>query len=240
MTQAGRRVRPCRSAWSTCARRGRASPSPSRTRPCRRCSGRGRRGSSPSSPAISSASSTIARTGAPVRLAIVDRVAEVVGVAVGEQDRVGARRRRRRRPPSGCRSGTDRRGRVVPSCVEREGRVAQEADVHRHRLLRSSVARGRSSCASSNPTATPTSMPSRVSSATSVADGARALVGVLVAAASATCASWASPNQPPSCSACVEDALQAGRGVRDDLLRVAEALGVGRAPRRRRRPRSAV
>ena len=38
--------------------------------------------SSPRSPAISFASSTIATTGAPVRLAIVDRVAEVVAMAV--------------------------------------------------------------------------------------------------------------------------------------------------------------
>ena len=67
----------------------------------------GSRTSTPSAP-ISSASSTIASTGAPVRLAIATRVADVVAVAVGEQDRrradvVGGDRRFRV-----ARSGTGR------------------------------------------------------------------------------------------------------------------------------------
>ena len=42
----------------------------------------------------------------------------------------------------------------------------------------------------------------------------------------ASCASCASSNQPPGLERGAEHALQAGRGVRDDLLGVAEALGV--------------
>ena len=56
---------------------------------------------------------------------------------------------------------------------------------------------------------------------------AQPLVGILLRARpDATCASWAEPNQSPSASACGEHALQVRRGVRDDLLGVAEARRV--------------
>ncbi len=70
------------------------------------------------------------------------------------------------------------------------------------RLLCIVVRRSNSSRASSNPTATPTSIPRRVSSATSARSARRALADRRRSTATpAICASWASPNQPPSASA---------------------------------------
>ena len=58
-------------------------------------------------------------------------------------------------------------------------------------------------------------------------DRPRALAsGPRCAATCASCASCASSNQPPCLERGAEHALQARRGVRDDRLRVAEALGV--------------
>ena len=125
------------------------------------------RTSTPSSP-ISPAISVIATTVAPVRLAIVDRVAEVVAMAVGEQDRG-------RRDVVGCDRGlwvasqerVDQHRRVAVGQLK--AGVAEKSHFHRHP---SSCVVGpgpeASSRASSNPTATPTSIPSRVSSASSV------------------------------------------------------------------------
>ena len=66
----------------------------------------------------------------------------------------------------------------------------------------------------------------RVSSAISMRSATRARPSALGGAAPVICASCASPNQPPAEQRLVEDALQPGGGVGDDLLRVDESLGV--------------
>ena len=151
----------------------------------------------------------------------VEDVAVVVLVAVGEQDRVGVDLVGR---AGGLRvAGEERvdehRG---PAVLEQEAGMAQERDLHLGLLL----AVASSSCASSSPTATPTSIPSRVSSATSVRTASsrsassgrprdRRHVAVVLLAEPAA-----------ALERLVEDALEAGRRVGDDLLGVREALGV--------------
>ena len=142
-------------------------PSPSRTRPCRRGWGRWS-SSTPCSPS-QLASSTIATHGAPVRFATGDRVGDVVGVAVGDED-VGRLEL----------VGGDRRGRVVaapgtgrraPARRRRESSkhdVAEKADLHPVQSSSFGRRSSLSSSASAQPTATPTIMPIRASSASSV------------------------------------------------------------------------
>src|SRR4051812_792742 len=73
--------------------------------------------------------------------------------------------------------------------------MTEKADVH---VVFSPV---KSSWASSRPTATPTSMPRRVSSAPSVRTAGARASGSSTPATCAPCPAWASPNQPPACSA---------------------------------------
>ena len=178
--------------------------------------------SSPRSPAISFASSTIASDGRAGALGDVDRVADVVGVAVGEEDvrRVDvAGLLRRLRVPGEER--VDEHAHVP--LLDQEARVAQEGDL-RHLQVPSRCRI--SSWASSSPTATPTSIPSPASSSTSARTAASRSAGSSIAAARPSSASWAEPNQPPSASAAFRTRWRPGRGVGDDLLRVREALGL--------------
>ena len=92
----------------SCGRPARASPSPSRTRPCRRGWGRETSSTPRSLEPVGDLDDrhAVAR---PVRLATGDRVGDVVGVAVGDEDRGSAPPRRRSRPRPGCSaSGTGR------------------------------------------------------------------------------------------------------------------------------------
>ena len=126
----------------------------------------GSRTSTPSSPS-SPASSTIATTGAPVRLAIATVspmwspwpwVSRIV-VAAASSALIAAL-------GFPVRNGSIRSGRV--SVGELKARVSQKANVHFVSILLCRLSVPASSRASSNPTATPTSIPSRVSSASSV------------------------------------------------------------------------
>src|SRR4029453_16226281 len=127
-----------------------------------------------------------------------DGVAEVVAVAVGEQDRVGGDLvGRGGRLRVAGQERIDEHGRAV--VLKREGRVTEEADVHQRSSPVSLVRM--SSWASSRPTATPTSIPRRVSSATSVRIIRSRSSGSSSDAAWLSCASWAPLNQPPSARA---------------------------------------
>ena len=155
----------------------------------------------------------------------VHGVAEVVGVAVGQQD-VGRLELRRPRPrPSGCRSG---RGRRAGGCRRRSARsrTGRESGSSSG-LLWSGLGIVQSTRASSQPTATPTSMPMRVSSASRVRTGrlvperpcAPALVGLAEPAAGV--------------QRLVQDPLQLRRGARHARLRLPEALGIAQRLDRR-------
>ena len=85
--------------------------------------------------------------------------------------------------------------------VEREGRVAEVADLHQVSFGSSSGVRRDSSRASSKPTAAPTSMPRRASSAIIRRTAARALLGVLQGGELRDLRPGAAPKQPPSSSA---------------------------------------
>ena len=197
---------------------------PVERRRCRRGSGRARPRRPP--PPISFGSSTIATTGAPVRLAIatvsprwsawpcvsrivvgVDLVGAAARLRVARQERVDEHRRCRR--------------------AQREGRVAQKAELHltspSGRFAISSVR------ASSKPTATPTSMPRRVSSATSVPIACRRPLGVLDAGRRGDLPSCVSPNQPPAASASSSTRCRLRRRAGDELLRLRAAA---RSPQR--------
>src|SRR3954451_2273601 len=79
----------------------------------------------------------------------------------------------------------------------------------------------KSSLRSSHPTATPTIMPMRVSSARRVRTATIRSSGSGVVAAFSSCASWASPNQPPSSSAwfSIRCSWGATRATRDSASR---------------------
>ena len=135
----------------------------------------------PSSPA----SSVIATTGGARALGDADGVADVVRVAVREQDRgglelVGLGRRLR----VAGQERVDQHGRVAG--LELEGRVAQVADVHCH--SQSPWVESISRCASSYPTAAPMSMLTRVSSAINVRTAVMRSSGSAVPAARSTSA----------------------------------------------------
>ena len=143
--------------------RARAAPSRRRTRPCRRCSGRprSRRRCSP----ISFASSTIATHLGAGALGDVHGVADVVGVAVGQEDVRRARARRASTAAFGLpvRNGSIRT-RVSPSVSSKQAWPRKRMSIGQS----PPVVVVSSSRASSQPTATPTSIPIRVSSASSV------------------------------------------------------------------------
>ena len=201
------------------------APSPSRTRRCRRCWGRRRR-RRPSSP-ISSASSTIATHRRAGALGDVDGVAEVVAVAVREQDRVGGDARRPTPRPSGCRSGTGRSGR---SCRRRTG---AKQTWPRKRMSISHVLRCRRSIVSELAGQLEAdrdadqhrrgASPRRAASAPP-----QALLDVgLAARPRAPAASCAASNQPPSSSAWSRMRCSAGARACDELLGLREPLRVG-------------
>ncbi len=112
--------------------------------------------------------------------------------------------------------------------LEHEGGMAEEADVHGSVSCGGSLV-SMSSCASSRPTATPTSIPSRVSSASSVRSARHALVGVLAQSGLGELALVGLAEPAALGQRLGQHALEAGRGVRDDLLRVAEALGLAQS-----------
>ena len=155
---------------------------------------------------------------------------------------------RRGRGSAGCASGSSSTPRPPPwvagqervdqqagvALGQLEAGVAQEADVHVS-VSSSSWSCGRlrrsSSRASSQPTATPTSIPIRVSSASSVGCAVTRRPRRARHAPGAPVTSWASPNQPPACSASARIALQLRRARATRRSASREALGVARALR---------
>ena len=114
----------------------------------------------------------------------------------------------------------------MPPSLSANADVAEEAQLHRQSPFRRGV-RVSSVRASSKPTATPTSMPEARLLRHQRADRLpRAARGPSPPAAGATACSWVSPNQPPCRERLVEHALQLRRRARDELLRVAQPLGV--------------
>src|SRR3954469_6316544 len=85
--------------------------------------------------------------------------------------------------------------RVSPSLSSKQAWPRNRMSIYSSPVFRSSSLR------SSHPTATPTIMPMRVSSARRVRTARIRSSASGVVAAFSTCASWASPNQPPSSSA---------------------------------------
>ena len=132
-----------------------------------------------------------------------DGVADVVGVPVRQQDRVGG-------DLAGVGGGlrvagqerVDQDGR--PVMLERDGGVAEEADgdgAHGASPCSGVSVAARSSSASSSPIATPISMPMRVSSATSVRTAVSRSAASSSPATRALSAAWAPSKKPPSSSA---------------------------------------
>ena len=138
------------------------------------------------------------------------RVADVVGVAVGE-------RRSRRRSTSSARGRglrvagqerVDEHGLAV--VLEREGGVAQEADVHASRSPRVVVSRLEQLAGELEPDGDADEHAQARLLGDQRAHRAQALVGIVGARRRAICASWASPNQPPAASASLRTRCRPG------------------------------
>ena len=114
---------------------------------------------------------------------------------------------------------------VVSPSESSKADVAEEADVHCHRVSPPSVVM--SSCASSNPTATPISIATRVSSAISVRTACRRSSMSALPAASSTCGLVGGAEPVGLVERLVEDALQLRRVRRDEALRLLEPARVG-------------
>ena len=211
---------------------GRRQPdrAPVERRRCRRCWGRGRRARRP---VLADLAGELddrhdRRAGA---LGDGDRVADVVGVAVGQQDRVGG-------DLVGGRGGlrvagqerVDQDGRAV--VLEREGGWPRNRMFMRVGLLLSSssgAARGRRRRRPACPAGSPRPAGCARRRSRSPGSAMRRRVGDLPVVGLAEPAAVV--------QRLVEDPLEAGGGVRDDLLGVGEPVRRRRsAPRRRRRP----
>ena len=177
-----------------------------------------------------------------------DGVADVVGVAVGEQDRRRRRARRRWRRPSGCRSGTGRSSTVVSPSRQRERGVAEEAQLHRHTPPSSLVSicqrRARARTRRRRRRACPARLLGDERADRRLALGA----GPRRRPPRAPPGSCAAPNQPPAASASSSTRWSAGRGAVTISCACAQPLGVAQrrdggvdlARRCRRAPRRAI
>ena len=123
---------------------------------------------------------------------------------------------------------------VLPSCSSAKAECPRKRMFMRDRAPWSGVFE--SSWASSRPTATPTSIARRVSSATSVRTASVRSCGSLHLRGVGDRGLVRAAEPAALGQRAVEDALQPGCGVGDDLLGVGEALGVAEAPPRPRRP----